>query len=54
MHIKWITDENQLYSTGDYSVVCGDLNGKEIQKREDTWTDITDSFCRTAEINTTL
>ena len=30
-----ITNENLLYSTGNSgSVLCGDLHGKEIQKRE--------------------
>ena len=28
-----ITHERLLHSTGDYSVLCGDLNGKEIKKR---------------------
>ena len=32
LHIKQITIENLLYSTGN-SVLCGDLNGKEIQKK---------------------
>ena len=30
--IKQITNENLLYRTGN-SMLCGDLNGKEIQKR---------------------
>ena len=30
--IKYITDESILYSTGN-SVLCSDLNGKEIHKR---------------------
>ena len=29
--IKYITNENLLNSTGNYSVLCSDLNGKEIQ-----------------------
>ena len=32
--IKYITDENILYSTGN-SALYSDLNGKEIQKRGD-------------------
>lgn len=28
-----ITHESLLHGTGDYSVLCGALNGKEIQKR---------------------
>ena len=35
-----------------YSVLCGELSGKEIQKRVDTG--IADSLCYTAETNTTL
>ena len=39
-----------------YSGLCGDLNGKEIQKTNPTHTHthITDSFFCTAETNTTL
>ena len=37
-----------------YSVLCGDLNGKEIQKRGDICIRIADSLCCTAETNTTL
>ena len=33
--IKQGINENLLYSTGKYSVLSGDLNGKEIQKRGD-------------------
>ena len=33
---------------------CGDLNGKEIQKRGDMCIHIADSLRRTAETNTTL
>ena len=36
------------------SVVCGDLNGKEIQKREDILICLIDSLFCTAETNTTL
>ena len=36
------------------SALCGDLNGKEIQKRGDICTRTTDSLHCTAETNTTL
>ena len=36
------------------SVLYGDLNGKEIQKRGDISICIADSLCRTAETDTTL
>ena len=36
-----------------YSVISGDLSGKEIQKRGDICIHIADSFCCTAETNTT-
>ena len=36
------------------SVLCGDLNGKEIQKRGDMCIHIADSFHCTVETNTTL
>ena len=35
-------------------MLCGDLNGKEIQKRGDMYTRIADSLCCTVETNTTL
>ena len=35
-----------------YSVLCGELSGKEIQETVDTG--IADSLCYTAETNTTL
>ena len=35
-------------------MLCGDLNEKEIQKREDICKHATDSFCYTAETNTTI
>ena len=37
-----------------YSVLHGDLNGKEIQNRADICICMADSFCCTAETNTTL
>lgn len=37
-----------------YSVLCGDPNGKEIQKRGDLCIRTADSFCCTVETNTTL
>ena len=37
-----------------YSVPCGNLNGKIIQKREDICTLIADSLCCTVETNTAL
>ena len=55
--IKWTT-ENLLY-TGNYSMLFGDPNGKEIQKRRKyththTHTHTADSLCYAAEINTTF
>ena len=37
-----------------YSMLCGDLNREEIQKRGDICIRIADSLCCTAETNTTL
>ena len=48
-----ITNENLLYREL-YSMLCGDLNGKEISERKDIHIHITDSLCCTAETNTTL
>ena len=36
------------------TVLCGDLNGNEIQKRGDMCIHIAGSLCCTVEINTTL
>ena len=52
--IKQITNENLPYSLGNYSMLCGYLNGKEIQKRGDMCIYIADSLRYTAETNTTL
>ena len=49
--IKQITKENLLCSTGN-SVLCGDLNGKEIQKSGGICINIIDSLCCTVETNT--
>ena len=46
-------NKNLPYSTGD-SMLCGDLNGKEIQKRGDICIHMADSLCCTADTNTTL
>ena len=35
-------------------MLCGDLNGKEIQKQGDIYTHITDSLCYTVETNMIL
>ena len=53
--IKQITNENLLYSTGNSicSMLCGGLNGKEIQKQGDICIQTADSPCCTAE-NITL
>ena len=37
-----------------YSVLCGDVNGKEIQKKRGICKHIADSLCCTAETNATL
>ena len=50
MRTYCIAQETQLNS----AQLCGDLNGKEIQKREDICIRIADSLCCTAETNTTL
>ena len=54
--INWITNENLLCTTGNSTalMLCGDLNGKEIQKRGAICVHIADSLCCTVEANTTL
>ena len=49
MYYVQITNENLLHSTGN-SMLCADLNGKEILKVGDICTHIADSLCCTAEI----
>ena len=39
---------------GTYSMLCGDLNGKEIPKKGDICIPIADSLCCTAETNKIL
>ena len=51
--IKSVTNEDRLCSTGN-PVLCGDLNGKEIQERGAMCIYIADSLCHTIEANTTL
>ena len=49
------TNENLTVQLREpYSVLCGDLNGKEIQKRGDICRYIADSLCCTIETSTTL
>ena len=40
------------YTTNINSGLCGDLNGKEIQKRGDIGIPLADSLCYAAENNT--
>ena len=47
---RFMTNESLLYSTENYSVICGDLNGKEIQKRGAICICIADSLCCRVEI----
>ena len=44
----------RTYCIAQGTLLSGDLNGKEIQKRGDICIRIADSLCRTAETNTTL
>ena len=52
--MQTITNEDLLYSAGNCRVLCGDLNGKEIQKRGNICIRIVHSLCCTANTNTTL
>ena len=38
LQIKYITTENLLFGTRNYSVLCDDLNRKETQERTDMCT----------------
>ena len=49
--IKLITYENLLYGTGNSIVLCGDLNGKEIQKGGTICKHKADSLCCIVETN---
>ena len=56
------TKDNEFWeeaqSIGNYQraqgMLCGDLKGMEIQKREDPCMHVADSLCCTAETNTLL
>ena len=52
--IKHTANENLLDTTGNYSMLCGDLNGKQIQKRGDICMCTAESCCWTAETNAAL
>ena len=54
VRIKQITAENSLYSGEPCSALCGDLAGKEIQKRGDMCVHMADSFCCTPETDTAV
>ena len=47
--IKHVTNENLRMARELYSMLCSDLNGKEIQKRGDISICIADSLCCTVE-----
>ena len=51
--IEKIENENLLCSSGN-SMICGDLNGKEIQKRGNTCICVADCICHIAENNPIL
>ena len=51
---KQITNENPLHSARNNTMLCVDLNGKEIQESVDMCVWIADSLHCTAETNTTL
>ena len=49
---EWVNNKVLLYSTGNYiSYPVVNQNGKEYERE---WIRITESFCCTAEMNTTL
>ena len=50
--LKQITSKNLLYSSRNYPVFCGDVNGKEIQ-RADIYIHTDDSLFCTMETNIT-
>ena len=52
--IKEITNENLLEHRELYSVLCGDLSRKEIQKTGAVCIRMAGSVCSTVETNTTL
>ena len=52
--VKQMTNEPTVQHRELCSRLCGDLNGKEIPKREDVRIHVADSLCHTVETNTTL
>ena len=46
--------EPTVQHMGLYTELCGELNGKESQKREDTCMHTADSLCSIAETNRTM
>ena len=52
LDLEWISNENLLYSTGNYIQSLGiDLNGRQHEKKN-AYIGMTESLCCTAEIDT--
>ena len=54
LYLKWITDKDLLYSTGNCSMLCVSLEGRKVWGRMDTCICLADSLCCPPEGITTL
>ena len=36
LYLKWISNKDLLYSTGNSAVLCGSLDGRGVRERMDT------------------
>ena len=54
LYLKWITDKDLLYSTGNCPMLCVSLEGREVWGRMDTCICLAESLCCPPEAITTL
>ena len=54
LYLQWMTSKDLLYSTGNCSMFCGSLEGREIWGRVDTCICMAESLCCPTETITTL
>ena len=54
LYFKWITNKDLLISTGNYTMLCGRLDGRGVWDRMDTCICMTKSLCSASETITLL
>ena len=54
LYLKWISNKDLLYRTGNCSLLCGSLDGRGIWRRMDTCICMAECLCYSPEPVTTL